>query len=182
MQSWRRFRPTGARLSWPLRTGTASASKSTCRASARRCSLPFDAIFVPDAMRDAVGDRAWLGAMLEAEAALARAQAHAGVIPADAAAAVARVCEDADRFDVDARATAARADGNPVPALVAVADVEWFHHGATSQDIVDTAAMLVSRSAIALIVDDLSATAAACARFAQQHRDTPMIARTLMQQ
>ena len=44
----------------------------------------FDPIFVPDALRDAVGDRAWLQAMLDAERALAAAEARAGVIPADA--------------------------------------------------------------------------------------------------
>jgi 3-carboxy-cis,cis-muconate cycloisomerase len=143
--------------------------------------MPFDAIFVPDAMRAAVDDRAWLQAMLDAEAALARAQARAGVIPAEAAEAVAAVCE-ADRYDVEQLSRAARSAGNPVPALVAAAGVEWFHHGATSQDIVDTAAMLVARNAMTLIVADLGAVAAACAQLAEQHRETPMIARTLMQQ
>src|SRR4051812_49037818 len=143
--------------------------------------MPFDAIFVPDPMRAAVDDRAWLAAMLEAEAALARAQERAGVIPAGAAEVVARAC-DADRYDIERLAREARSAGNPVPALVAAADSEWFHHGATSQDIVDTAAMLVSRNALGLIVEDLSALAASCARLAEQHRDTPMIARTLMQQ
>src|SRR3954454_4488895 len=157
------------------------ASTSTSRARRRRPSLPFDAIFVPDEMRAAVDDRAWLGAMLEAETALARAQARAGVIPAEAAEAIARVCEDADRFDVDALVAAARAEGNPVPALVAAADVEWFHHGATSQDIVDTAAMLVARRAIGLILADVDAVAAACASLADEHRGTLMAGRTLMQ-
>src|SRR3954452_9754297 len=142
--------------------------------------MTFDAIFVPDAMRAAVDDRAWLQAMLDAEAALARAQARAGVIPADAVEAVAAVC-DAGRYDVERRAHEARAQGNPGPALVAAAGVEWFHHGVTSQDIVDTAAMFVARNAIALIVADLTAVAATCARLAEQHRDTPMIGRTLMQ-
>src|SRR3954462_3594529 len=94
------------------------ASTSTSRASGRRPSLPFDAIFVPDEMRAAVDDQAWLAAMLKTEAPPARAQARAGVIPAEAAEAVVRVCGDADRFDVNALAEAARADGNPVPALV----------------------------------------------------------------
>src|SRR3954469_16834832 len=122
---------------WPrsARTAACTASTSICRATARRCSLPFDAIFVPDALRSAVDDRAWLAAMLEAEAALARAQARAGVIPADGAEAVAAVCADMGRFDVEALGRAARAEGNPVRALVAAADTEWFHHGATSQDI-----------------------------------------------
>jgi 3-carboxy-cis,cis-muconate cycloisomerase len=143
--------------------------------------MTFDAIFVPDAMRAAVDDRAWLQAMLDAEAALARAQARAGVIPAGAAEAVAAVCDSA-RYDVEQLARDARSAGNPVPALVAAAGVEWFHHGATSQDIVDTAAMLVARNAVAMIVEDLDAVAAACAGLAEEHRETPMIARTLMQQ
>jgi 3-carboxy-cis,cis-muconate cycloisomerase len=143
--------------------------------------LPFEAIFVPDAMRAAVDDRAWLQAMLDAEAALARAQARAGVIPAAAADAIAAVCL-ADRYDIDALGRAARSAGNPVPALVAAADTEWFHHGATSQDILDTAAMLVARRALALVVEDLTGVAAACARLADEHRRTPMSARTLMQQ
>jgi 3-carboxy-cis,cis-muconate cycloisomerase len=143
--------------------------------------LTFDAIFVPDAMGAAVGDRAWLQAMLDAEAALARAQARAGVIPPEAAEAVAAVC-DAERYDVEQLAHEARAAGNPVPALVAAAGVEWFHHGATSQDIVDTAAMLVARNAVALILADLGAVVAACGRLAEEYRDAPMIGRTLMQQ
>src|SRR3954465_7872929 len=157
----------------------AERGTSTCRASERPCSMPFDAIFVPDAMRAAVDDRAWLAAMLEAEVALARAQARAGVTSAEAAEAVARAC-DPRRYDVEQLAHEARAAGNPIPALVAAADTEWFHHGATSQDIVDPAAMLVSRNALALIVEDLSAVAATCARLAEQYRDTPMIGRTLM--
>jgi 3-carboxy-cis,cis-muconate cycloisomerase len=143
--------------------------------------LPFDAIFVPDAMRAAVDDRAWLSAMLEAEAALARAQARAGVIPAGAGEAVAAVCADPDRFDVQAIARAARADGNPVRALVAAADTQWFHYGATSQDIVDTAAMLVSRRALALVLGEIDAWSAACAALADTHRSTLMAGRTLMQ-
>jgi 3-carboxy-cis,cis-muconate cycloisomerase len=143
--------------------------------------LPFDAIFVPEAMRAAVGDRAWLQAMLDAEVALARAQARAGVIPADGAEAVAAACR-IERFDVDELSRLARADGNPVPALVAAADAQWLHHGATSQDIVDTAAMIVSTRALALIVGDLTTVAAGAAGLAERHRDTPMPGRTLMQQ
>jgi 3-carboxy-cis,cis-muconate cycloisomerase len=142
--------------------------------------LPFDAIFVPDAMREAVSDRAWLEAMLKTEAALARAQARVGLIPAEAAHEVAEDCRP-ERYDLDQLAHEARSAGNPVPALVEAAASEWFHQGATSQDIVDTAAMLVSRDALELIHADLDAVAAACARLAEQHRETPMAGRTLMQ-
>src|SRR3954447_25671536 len=82
----------------------------TCRE--RRSSMTFDAIFVPDAMRAVVDDRAWLQAMLDAEAALARAQARARVIPAEAADAVAAIC-DAARYDVEHLARDARSAGNP---------------------------------------------------------------------
>jgi 3-carboxy-cis,cis-muconate cycloisomerase len=143
--------------------------------------LPFDAIFVPDAVRDAVDDRAWLQAMLDAEAALARAQASAGVIPAAGAEAVVAACR-IERFDVEAIGREARSAGNPVPALVAAADTEFFHHGATSQDIVDTAAMLVVQRALELIRVELDGVAGACAGLAAEHRDAVMAARTLMQQ
>src|SRR3954447_3736623 len=131
-------------------------------------------------MRDAVSDQAWLESMLAAEAALARAQARVGLIPAEAAHEVAEDCRP-ERFDAEAIAREARSAGNPIPALVAAADEQWFHHGATSQDIVDTAAMLVARNALGLIGADLDGVAAACARLAQEHRETPMAGRTLMQ-
>ena len=62
------------------------------------------------------------------------------------------------------------------------ADCRWFHHDATSQDIVDTASMLVARRAIELIDRDLGAVTVVCARLARVHRETPMAGRTLMQQ
>jgi 3-carboxy-cis,cis-muconate cycloisomerase len=143
--------------------------------------LPFDAIFVPDAMREAVSDDAWLKAMLDAELALARAQARAGLIPAEAVHEVAEACRP-ERFDAEAIAREARSAGNPVPALVAAAGEQWFHHGATSQDIVDSAAMLVARDALGLIGDEIGGVATACARLAEEHRETPIAGRTLMQQ
>jgi 3-carboxy-cis,cis-muconate cycloisomerase len=76
----------------------------------------------------------------------------------------------------------ARSAGNSVPALVAAADTEWFHHGATSQDIVDTAAMLVARRAIELILVEIDAVAVQCAALADEHRSTLMAGRTLMRQ
>lgn len=151
----------------------------------------FAPIFVPDAMREAVSGRAWLQAMLDAEAALARAEARAGLIPAQAAEAIAECC-DADRFDVEEIGARGRAAGNPVPPLVkdltaAVSDASedaarHVHKGATSQDITDTAAMLVTRDAISLVLADLDGVAAACARLAEEHRSTVMTGRTLMQQ
>lgn len=141
------------------------------------------------AVRDEVNSRAWLRGLLDAEAALAGACADAGVLPAAAAAAIAAACAEADRYD-DAQLGAAAADtGNPVVGLVAaIRDsvgsefARYVHYGATSQDIIDTAAMLVTRRAIAILGNDLDGCARAAAVLAERHRSSPMLARTLLQQ
>jgi 3-carboxy-cis,cis-muconate cycloisomerase len=131
----------------------------------------------------AVSDRAWLDAMLAFEAALARAQAAAGLIGAEDARAVAAAC--AGDFDPAEIGAGAGGIGNPagplVQALKARTDAP-VHRGATSQDVVDTAAMLVTRDALAAIREDLRGAADAAAALARAHRDTPMIGRTLLQQ
>jgi 3-carboxy-cis,cis-muconate cycloisomerase len=144
--------------------------------------LPFDALFVPPALREAVSDRRWLGAMLEAERALAAAEARVGVISEDEAAAVADAC--AGSFDADALAADGRRVGNPVEPLVRAlrGQAERVHWGATSQDVLDTAAALVARDAGALVLEELTGLAAACATLADRHRGTVIAARTLLQQ
>jgi 3-carboxy-cis,cis-muconate cycloisomerase len=148
----------------------------------------FGPIFVPDEIREAVGGHAWLQAMLDAEAALAVAEARAGLIPTEAAEAIAGCC-DAARFDPEEIGYEGRATGNPVPPLVkaltrALPDeaARYVHKGATSQDITDTAAMLIARRALELILSEVDGIAAACARLADDHRETVMPARTLLQQ
>jgi 3-carboxy-cis,cis-muconate cycloisomerase len=152
----------------------------------------FRPIFVPDEIREVLGGRAWLQAMLDAEAALAVAQAQAGLIPAEAAEAISGCCT-ANRFDPKQIGRDGRGAGNPVvplvKALTAAVSVEasgeaarYVHKGATSQDIVDTAAMLVARRAIDLILADFERISAACARLADAHRTTLMAGRTLLQQ
>jgi 3-carboxy-cis,cis-muconate cycloisomerase len=152
--------------------------------------LPSDLltpIFVPDAVRDAVSGESWLQALLDAEKALATAEAQAGVIPADAAAAIAEACR-AERFDVEALAVDGRRVGNPAePVARALAEAageagRYVHKGATSQDVVDTAACLVASRALELVLADLDAVAAACATLAERHRSTPIAGRTLLQQ
>jgi 3-carboxy-cis,cis-muconate cycloisomerase len=145
-------------------------------------------ILVPGAFREAVSDEAWLAAMLDAERALAAAGSQVGVIPATAAAAIVEACE-AGGFDLGVIVEQGRAVGNPAEPLVRAlrrrvgGDHErWVHHGATSQDIVDTAAMLVSRNAVRLLTRELDGAAAACSGLAETHRDTPMAGRTLLQQ
>ncbi len=148
----------------------------------------FGALFLPDDVRAAVSDRAWISAMLEFEAALAAAEASAGVIPGEAATAIAAACAP-ERYDPDALGREARATGNPAAPLVrALTDaVEgdaagFVHWGATSQDVMDTASMLVARRSLGIVGGRLDAVAAACARLADEHRDTVMPARTLLQQ
>ncbi|MFF4841139.1 3-carboxy-cis,cis-muconate cycloisomerase [Streptomyces collinus] len=135
----------------------------------------------------ATGDAAFLTALLDAEAALTRAQAALGLAPAGAAEAVTRAADPA-RFDVRSLAGRARAGGNPVIPLVAdltEAVGEPYgpqvHRGATSQDIMDTAVMLVASRTLDPVLADLARTERALARLAAAHRDTPMPGRTLTQ-
>ncbi len=148
----------------------------------------FEELFVPAAFRAAVSDRAWLQAMLDAEAALARAEARAGVIPGEAAETIAACCR-AELYDAAELARAGRAAGTPAEPLarelrraVGGSAARYVHWGATSQDIVDTAAMLVCRQALDLVLGELDSVAAACARLADDHRATLVAGRTLLQQ
>jgi 3-carboxy-cis,cis-muconate cycloisomerase len=150
--------------------------------------LPFDALFVPASIREAVSGRAWLAAMLQAEGVLAAAEARAGVIPRDASRQIVDAC-DAAHFDFEEIAAAGRPVANPVEPLVralreAVGGdaARYVHWGATSQDVLDTASMLVARHTLGLISAELDAVAAACARLAEYHRGTVIAARTLLQQ
>ncbi|MGH3381111.1 MAG: lyase family protein, partial [Actinoallomurus sp.] len=128
----------------------------------------------------ATSGEAWLRALLDAEAALARAQARLGMIPAGVAEAI-----EGAHVDLADLAVRARGAGNPVVPLVAdlrkVAG-EQVHHGATSQDIMDTAAMLVADRTRRIILADLARTLGALAELARRHRDTPMAGRTFGQQ
>jgi 3-carboxy-cis,cis-muconate cycloisomerase len=126
--------------------------------------------------------------MLEAEEALAKAEAKAGVIPAESADAISAACRP-ELFDVAELARAGHAVGNPAEPLVRAlrqavggAAADHVHYGATSQDVMDTAATLVTQRALALIDFEVVGVAANCARLAEEHRATVMPARTLMQQ
>src|SRR5579875_544557 len=133
-------------------------------------------------------DEAWLQAMLDAEAGLARALERAGLAPAGSGAAVTAAARAGD-FDVAELGRLAALTGNPVPALaralarrVPQAAAGAVHRGATSQDIIDTAAMLLASRVIGVVLADLSRAADAAAALAREHRSTIMIGRTLLQQ
>ena len=133
-------------------------------------------------------DTAWLQAMLDAEAGLARALERAGLTPAGSGEAVTAAARAAN-FDPNELGGLAALTGNPVPGLaralarqVPQTAVSAVHRGATSQDIVDTAAMLLASRAIDVMRADLAQAAEAAAGLAATHRASIMIGRTLLQQ
>src|SRR6201991_1239068 len=139
---------------------------------------------------DLVDDNAVLTAMLATEVALAEAQAELGVIPAGAAVAI-RAAAVPAHIDLAVVAAGVRETANPVVSFVeqltaAVRSVdasaaEYVHRGSTSQDILDTALMLLCADTFDHIANDLLSCADSLAGLAERHRDTPMAGRTLTQ-
>ncbi|MCP1984471.1 3-carboxy-cis,cis-muconate cycloisomerase [Bradyrhizobium elkanii] len=142
------------------------------------------------AMRAVCDDAATLQNMLDFEAALARAEAACGVIPAAGAGPIGSACK-AESFDLAALADAATRSGNlaiplvkTLTANVAKADAEaarYVHWGATSQDVIDTATMLSLRAGIDALLADLDRAVAGFAGLARAHRNTAVVARTWLQ-
>jgi 3-carboxy-cis,cis-muconate cycloisomerase len=147
-------------------------------------------LFSSAAMRAIVEDRTRLQRMLDFEAALARAEADLGVIPAAAALPIAAACR-ADRYDIATIGEEAVAAGNIAIPLVKALTAEvmksdaeagrYVHWGATSQDVIDTALVLELRAAIDVLNGDLDRAIAAFATLAKEHRQTPAVARTWLQ-
>jgi 3-carboxy-cis,cis-muconate cycloisomerase len=152
--------------------------------------LSYDLLFEPSLttpeMTEAVSGRAWLTALLRFEAALAQAESTVGLISASNAAKIVAACNP-DLFDLGLIGREAVASANPLVPLVdelrravgpeAAPDV---HRGATSQDAIDTAMMLVAREGLDLILAELSALVSKCAELARRHRSDPMAGRTLL--
>ena len=133
-------------------------------------------------------DEAWLRAMAEVEGALAAASATVGLIPASDAARIESVLGSLV-LDTAEIAREASATGTPIMPLVeriraavGPAVAGSVHRGATSQDILDSATMLIARRALGAILDDLAGASEAAARLAAVHRATPIAGRTLLQQ
>jgi 3-carboxy-cis,cis-muconate cycloisomerase len=134
------------------------------------------------------GDTAWLRAMLDAEAALARAVERAGLAPAGSGAEVTRAA--AAGLDPAELGRLAALAGNPVPGLARVlarkvsapVAARAVHRGASSQDIIDTAAMLLARQALDATRADVERAADAAAHLAKAHQATLMIGRTMLHQ
>jgi 3-carboxy-cis,cis-muconate cycloisomerase len=148
----------------------------------------FGGILAHSQVAALVSDETWLTILLDVESALARVEAEAGLIPMEAAEAIRKACRPY-RFDIAELGAAAADDGNPVIPLVAAlreavgpAIAPSVHYGATSQDVLDTAAMLIAKLALRVIWEDLDGAAVAAAELARTHRDTVMAGRTLLQQ
>ncbi|QMV64243.1 3-carboxy-cis,cis-muconate cycloisomerase [Pseudomonas berkeleyensis] len=151
----------------------------------------FDAYFTAPAMRAIFCDAGRVQGMLDFEAALARAEARVGLIPADAMAPIEAACK-AELYDYPALAQAIATAGNSAIPLVkalgkriAATDPEaerYVHLGATSQDAMDSGLVLQLRAAIGLLESDLAKLADALAAQAERHIDTPLAGRTWLQQ
>ncbi|MBT2245626.1 adenylosuccinate lyase family protein [Sphingobium sp. BHU LFT2] len=150
-------------------------------------SLLFRDMFGTEAMRAIFTDEALVGRYLEAEAALARAQAKIGAIPVEAGPAIdaasKHIAIDFDRLRHETEIV-----GYPILPLVhqlseAAGDFGGFvHWGATTQDIMDTANVLQIRSALDIVDADIEALRGILVGLAKQYRDTPMAGRTHLQQ
>jgi 3-carboxy-cis,cis-muconate cycloisomerase len=138
------------------------------------------------AMREVFSARASVQAMLDAEAALAKAGSAIGLIPADAATAIAAACI-ADDIDIETLAANGAHAGTIVIPLTAwlkqnvPAHAAHVHKAATSQDIIDTGLVLQLRAGIELLLADLGIIANAAAELAQTYAAAPMLGRTLLQ-
>src|SRR6202165_110824 len=151
-------------------------------------SEPNEVLFSTPTMSAAFSPEAHVRGMLAFEAALARAEARAGIIPQEAASAIAASC-NVELFDVASLYREAAVAGTPAIPLVRMltAQVEgearkFVHWGATSQDAIDTALMLQMRDGLDLLLTGLVDVCAACATLAEKHRHTLMAGRTLLQQ
>ncbi|MFI5908809.1 lyase family protein [Dactylosporangium sp. NPDC051541] len=138
----------------------------------------FGGVLARGEVAAAVGDDAWLAAMLQVEAALAEVGAFSGLLDQEAADAIGAACARPESFSVatggDPVAPLVEALRRAVPEFAAAA----VHQGASSQDILDTAGMLVAARALRPLIADLRAAAELTARLAREHRETVTIGRT----
>lgn len=150
----------------------------------------IDSLATTGPLADLFSDDSLLQAMLDFEAALAKAEARLGVIPTGAADAI-QTAAKAANFDMSAMARETLRGGTPgipvsraLAAKVAAKDAEaarWVHWGATSQDVADTALMLLLKCAQPILAADLSRLETTLQQLSDRHRNTVMLGRTLLQ-
>lgn len=144
-------------------------------------------MFATARMRDLFGDDAIVQRYLDVEVSLARVQAELGIIPKEAASAIA-ASADINRIDWSKMSARTQIVGYPILPLVEQLSSwapdglgQYCHWGATTQDIMDTADVLQLKEAIALVEEDLDAIARHLARLAKEHKSTAMAGRTHLQ-
>ncbi|MCU1685037.1 MAG: 3-carboxy-cis,cis-muconate cycloisomerase [Amycolatopsis sp.] len=148
----------------------------------------FDGVLAAGPVRAETGDPAWLRALLDVESALAGAQADVGLIQRSYADRIAEACH-LEYYDIAELGERAKAIGNPAAPLIRALTAEvhgdaagYVHFGATSQDVMDSAAMLVVARARTVLLEDLDACAELLAELAREHISTVQVGRTLLQQ
>jgi 3-carboxy-cis,cis-muconate cycloisomerase len=154
----------------------------------RRMPERIDAMFSTAEMAETFSLEAHVRGILAFEAAFARAEARAGIIPQEAADIITNSCRESV-FDIAALYREAEASGTPVIPLVRMLSEQigddakkYVHWGTTSQDAIDTSLMLQMRDGIDLLVNRLLDVCEECEKLAEQYRNTLMAGRTLMQQ
>ena len=150
----------------------------------------IESLATTDAMQQVFSDESVLRAMLDGEVALSHAEAKFGIIPQSAAKAIAEAA-DIKRFDTGALAKATlRAGTAGIPLVKALTErarlidanaAGFVHWGATSQDVCDTALVLLLKQAQTILESDLSIIDQALERLSREHTHTVMLGRTLMQ-
>ena len=151
----------------------------------------FDKLFRYEAIDLIFADRQYLQALLDFEAALARAEAKTGVIPAADAQIIAAACR-ADQFSVEELAVQTAHSGNvAIPLIKKLTELvakqnkdaaRFVHWGATSQDAMDTGTVLQLRLALEVVDRDRARLTSTLASLADKYRATPIAAHTWMQQ
>ncbi len=148
----------------------------------------FGNIFSSDAMRAVWSDENRTAKYVAIERALAIVQGRLGIIPQEAATEIVKNC-DIGRIDMDKLREQTERIGYPILGVVSQLNAlcrdklgEYCHWGATTQDITDTATVLLVREGLAIVEADLAAISQALADLALRHRDTPVVGRSNLQQ
>ncbi|QQQ62179.1 class-II fumarase/aspartase family protein [Paenarthrobacter ureafaciens] len=139
------------------------------------------------------GDRAVIAAILDVEAAWAAVLEESGLAPEGSAAVVAEAA-DPRHYDIAAIAERAQGGGNPVIPLLGelrarvrsmdtdgVGAAKAVHTSLTSQDVLDTALMLLASRTVSALLVEVKGTTTALATLAAQHADTLCVGRSLTQ-
>ena len=150
----------------------------------------IESLATTDAFSEVFSDRSVLQAMLRFESGLARAQARVGIVPQAAADAITAAAKP-EGFDPDQLARdGLRAGALPIPFVKALTErvrtsnpaaAGFVHWGATSQDVADTALVLLLKRAQPILESDLTRLENALRRLAETHANTVMLGRTLLQ-